>query len=143
MWRSKKFVLIAVLAAVVLAGSIGGAVLANDINVDDSQPKPRHEALLDRVSEIYQENTGVAIDTQQLKDAFTQAQSEMQNEALQSRLQYLVEQGNITQQQADQHKAWLESRPDMPFKFGFSGRGGHRAWGGHDGWGGYCAPKTN
>ena len=43
-------------------------------------------ALLGRVSSIYEENTGVAIDQELLGDAFAQAQSAMLTEALQKAL---------------------------------------------------------
>ena len=79
MWRSKKFI-VAVLIAVVLVGSMGGVIFAQTENGDDSQPK----TLLVRVAEI------LGIDQQKLEDAFTQARSEMQDEALDSRLQNLV-----------------------------------------------------
>ena len=94
----------------------------------------RQEALLDRVCQIYQENTGVAIDLQQLKDAFTQAQREMQDEALQSRLQKLVDEGKITQEEADQYLEWWQSRPNIELPelggFGGHGHGGGMMWGG-------------
>jgi len=130
MWRSKKFILIAVLSAVVLVGSIGGVVFAQTENGDDSQPEARHEAMLDRVCEIYEANTGTAIDSQALSDAFAEARSEMQTERMDSRLQKAVEEGRITQEQADQYKEWCQSKPDVPFKLGFGGRGGHRMGGG-------------
>ena len=132
MWKSKKFIIGALLATVVLVGGIGGAVLAQTGDEDVSQPAAQHEALLERVTEIYQENTGVAIDPQQLKDAFTQASSEMRIEALQSHLQDLVDQGKITQEQADQYLEWWESKPDFPARFGFRGRGGLQGRGQHD-----------
>jgi len=114
MWRSKKFIIITVTVAAVVAGCLAGVVFANPENGDDSQP----EALLDRVCEIYEENTGVTIEPQQLRDAFAQAQSEMRDEALESRLQYLVDQGKITQDEADQYLEWWQSRPDVPFRLG-------------------------
>lgn len=128
MWRGKKFILVTVLATVALVGSISGVVAAQ--NGDDSQPNAVNQTLLDRVCEIYQENTGVAIDQQALKDAFAQAQSEKLQEALDSRLQYLVDQGKITQGEADQYKEWWQSRPDVPFGLGFGGHGGLRGWDG-------------
>jgi len=137
MWRSKKFIVVAVLAAVILSGTIGGVVLAT--NGDEIEP----EALLDRVCEIYQENTGVAIDQEALKDAFAQAQSEMQIEALETRLQSLVEEGEITQAQADEYLDWWQAKPDVSFGFGFGGRGGFRGMGGPRGmhsFGWPCAP---
>lgn len=160
MWRSKKFLLVALLAAVVLVGSIGGVVLAQTGSEDGSQPK----TLLARVATI------LGIDQQKLEDAFAQAQSEMRDEALQK----LVDEGKITQEQADQYKAWLqaqpdmtqyreqlrewqqarpgmppelkewqEARPDVPFGFGFRGRGGFHGPCGFGGWGAPSPPPSN
>lgn len=129
MWRSKKLVIAAVLAAVMLAGGIGGVVLATD-NGDDSEPEAKHEALLDRVGEIYQQNTGVALDQEALKDAFAQTQSEIQAEALETWLQSLVEEGKITREQADEYLDWWQAKPDVTFGFGFGGHGGFRGMGG-------------
>ena len=139
MWRSKKFILITLLAVVVLGVTMGGVALAQTGNEDGSQPGDRYGALLDRVCEIYEENTGAAIDSQQLKDSFTQAQSEMRDEALDNRLQRRVEQGDITQGEADQYKGWWQSRPEDPSGFGFKGHGGFRGMGGMRGFGGPCA----
>ena len=149
MWRSKKLITVAVLAAVVLAGSIGGVVLAAD-NGDDSQPEAKCGALLDRVCEIYEEATGVTIDQEALKDAFTQARSELHPEGMpkcgdvtpedmSSRLDTLLAEGNITQEQYDKMKARIESMPDEMPGFGFRGHGGFRGMGGMRGFGGPCA----
>ena len=147
MWRSKKFI-VAVLIAVVLVGSTAGVVIAQTENGDNSQPK----TLLARVAEI------LGIDQQNLEDAFAQARSEMQDEALDSYLQNLVNEGKITQEEADQYKVWLQARPNMeqyrqqlrewqqtrpdtplPESFGrFGGhsfQGGMRWGGGHHFWG--------
>ncbi len=101
MLRGKRFVIIGLLAAVVLVGSLAGLALAQ--TVDTGQP----QTLLARVATI------LGIDQQKVEDAFSQAQKEMQNEALDSYLKNLVDQGKITQQQADQYKAWWQARPDM------------------------------
>jgi hypothetical protein len=138
MWRSKKFIIIAVLAVVVLAGSIGGVALAQTSN-DNNQPAAQQQTLLDKVCAIYEQNTGVAIDSGELQKAFDQARSEMRDEALNNYLQGLVDKGKMTQEQADQYKAWLESKPDVPFAPGFFGHGMHRGFGGpgggFQGWG--------
>ena len=76
MRRSKKSVLIALLGIVVLAGSLGGVVLAQT-DGEESQPGPRHGAFLDKVCEIYNANTDPDIDCEALNAAFTQARSEM------------------------------------------------------------------
>ena len=140
MWRSKKFILITVLAAVVLAGSIGGIVLAAD-NGDASQPGAKYGALLDRVFEIYEQKTGIAIDQEALKDAFAQARNEMQAAAMEARLAKMVENGVIDETQAEELQEWWQSRPDdVPFGPGLRGPGGFRGMGGMRGFGGPCAP---
>jgi len=127
MWRSKKFIVGVVLAAVLLFGSIGGVALANTENGDDSQPEARYEALLDRVCEIYEENTGVAINPPELEDAFAQARREIRDEGADRYLQNLIDQGKISQDEADQHQEWFQARPDVPlqrpFDHGFGPRG--------------------
>jgi len=63
------------------------------------------------------------MDSGQLKDALDQARSEMQDEALESRLQNLVDEGKITQEEADQYLEWWQSRPDIELPL--PGLGGH------------------
>ncbi len=140
MWRSKKFIIAAVLAAVILVGTIGGVVLAQTSDSDDNQPGAGHEATLDRVCEIYQDNTGDSIDPEALEAAFAQARDEMRAEAQQNRLQKMVEQGRITQEQADELQDWWGARPDVPFEFGFRAQGAFPGKGGMRGFGGPCAP---
>ena len=149
MWRSKKFVVVALLAAVLIVGSIGGVAFAQTASGHDGQPKARCGDMLERVCEIYEQNTGVTIDQEALKDAFAQVRSEMrpeapQNrpkmeaEAMQNHLQNLVDEGKITQEQADAFQEWLEARPDVTVGFGFPG--GHGGFHPAPGMGGPCAP---
>ena len=142
-WKSKKVVLLSALAIAMLSGSIAaGVTLAQSGSGNETQANTRYETLLNKVATIYQQNTGVAIDPQQLGAAFTQAQKEMQNEALQSWLQNLVTQGKITQAQADQYLQWWQSRPntpllELPRGGGMMGGRGHGCWGGN-----YTIPET-
>ena len=147
MWRSKKFIIVAVLAVVLLAGSIGGVAMAAD-NGDNS--KPAFTALWDKVATILQ-GKGIDVTSEQLKEAFTQARSEMRTEALQDgrmmdseamqeRLQNLYEEGKITEEQYLKMKERMESMPDNLPGFGFRGHGGFRGFGGMRGFGGPCAP---
>ncbi|MEW6034615.1 MAG: hypothetical protein AB1603_07155 [Chloroflexota bacterium] len=144
--KSKKWLIVVVLATTLLvAGSIGGVALAQ--TGSDGSGK----TLLARVAAI------LGIEQQQVEDAFSQAQREMQEEALDSYLQNLVDQGEITQEQADKYKTWWQTRPDMepyrqqleewqqarpdmPLTGSFGGRGfGGRGFGGGMGWsGGSC-----
>jgi ABC-type glycerol-3-phosphate transport system substrate-binding protein len=137
-WKNKKVVLLAALAIAMLIGSVAaGVTLAQSGSGNETQANTRYEALLNKVATIYQQNTGVTIDPQQLETAFTQAQTEMQNEALQSRLQDLVTQGTITQAQADQYLQWWQSKPntpllELPRGGGMMGGRGHNCWGGNE-----------
>ena len=104
MWRSKKFIIVAVVAAIVLlVGSIGGVAFAQTGSTSDGSGK----TLLARVAAI------LGIDQKKVEDAFAQAQREMREEALDNYLKGLVTEGKITQEQADQYKKWWQSRPDI------------------------------
>ena len=131
MWRRKKFIVAAILVAVMLTVGIGGVVLAAD-NGDDNQTETKRGVLVDRALEIYEEQTGVAIDKDVLKDAFAQAKGELRDEALQSRLDKLVADGVITQEEADEYLEWWQSKPDVSNGFGLHGHG-------RVGMGGMCA----
>jgi polyhydroxyalkanoate synthesis regulator phasin len=102
-------------------GSAGGTE-------DQTAPSDRYQALLERACAIYQENTGVAIDSEQFKNALDQAQNELREEALESRLQNLVDEGKMTEEEADQYLEWWQSRPDieapLPGLDGFGPGGG-------------------
>ncbi len=104
MWRRKKFVIVALLAAVVLVGSIGGVVFAQAGSTDNTTAS---KTLIARVAGI------LGIEQQTLQDAVTQARTDMRSEALDNSLKSLVDQGKITQAQADQYKAWVKAKPDM------------------------------
>lgn len=132
MKRSKKWIIAVVVTALILAGTMGGAVLADDGN--GSSPLG---SLWDRICEIYQQKTGVAIDQTVLKDAISQARDEMQLKTMEERLQSLVEQGQITQEQADEYLNWWQARPDVPFGVGFKG---FKGFPGMRGPGVICAP---
>ena len=77
-----------------------------------------------RVAEILE------LDEQTVADAFDQAAQQRLDEALQARLDKLVEAGRITQEQADELKAWYDERPEgvpgFGLGIGFGKRGFHR-----------------
>lgn len=68
----------------------------------------RQDALVTQVADI------LDIDAEELQDAFKEAKSALHEEALDTRLQQLVDEGTLTEDQADEYKAWLEARPDVP-----------------------------
>jgi len=73
MWKSQKFILAAVLAAVMVIGGTAGVVLAQDEEQNPASQGPR-DALTTRVAEI------LGISQQTFKDAFKQAISESRPE---------------------------------------------------------------
>lgn len=73
-----------------------------------------------RVAEILE------LDEETVTDAFKQAMQQRVDEALQARLDKLVEAERITQEQADEIKAWYDERPEGVPGFGFGKRGFHR-----------------
>ena len=130
MWRSKKAVLMMLLAVALLAGSVAGIAAAQDENATEDKYIDKQGELLDRVCVIYEANTGVAIDAEQLQEAFIQAQDEIAAAAMENRLQALVDEGIITQEQADEYLDWWQARPDTVLP-GPNGRGfGHGGCGG-------------
>ena len=127
MWRRKWFIPALLLSVLLIGSIVGGLVaLADDSSTnleDQAQTVGRYHVLLDRACAIYEEETGVAIDSEQLIAALGQARREMQEEALQNRLQNLVDEGHITQEEADRFLEWWQSRPDI--KLPLPGLGGH------------------
>jgi hypothetical protein len=119
---NKKIIFFGLLVAAVLGGTLGGIAIAqtNDQPASLTDNTTQVSALLERVAEIYQQNTGVAIDAQELAKAIKEAQQETCNQALDKFLDRLAEKGILTQDQADQYKEWLDARPDVPIKPGLN-----------------------
>lgn len=103
MKRFQKFVLAIVLVAVMLVSSAPAIALAQE-----NETPARRGALIAQVAEI------LGIDQQELEDALRQAQMELQQENLDSRLEELVADGTLTQEQANELESWINSRPDVP-----------------------------
>ena len=122
MWKSKKFIVLAVLAAMILVGSIAGVVYAQE-DGDEEEVAPR-TALLERIAEK------LGIEPQQLKDAFAEVVEEMQAEIHLHWLDKAVEEGLITEEEATAYREWWSARPDVDFGFGGCGQRGPLGFGG-------------
>lgn len=92
------------------AVAVGVAVAAPS---GDDGERPR-DKIIERAASI------LGIETDRLEDAIQQAQADLDEERRDERLQELVADGVISQEEADQIKAWLDSMPDaikkLPFK---------------------------
>ena len=118
---SKRFVIVTALVGVLVVGGITGVVvLADEGDTTDAteQTQARGEAFLEKLCQIYEEQTGVTLDQEALKDAAVQARDEMRGEALQAYLDRLVEEGTLTQEEADEYLDWWQSKPDVAIGLG-------------------------
>ena len=113
MRKHKKILIVVVVAVAILAASLGTVAI---VQADDEPVATSSTAdsttIWDRIASILNQNTGSTVTGDDLKTASDEAHQQIRDEALDSRLQKLVENGKITQEQADEYKAWLESRPD-------------------------------
>ena len=136
---SKKMkVLVSVLVALLVL-VVGGTAMV----MAQEEPTPTAEAgangLLARVAEI------LDISKEDLTNAFKQAQQEMKQKAFIRRLDKAVEQGRLTQDEADEIKEWWQQKPEvlgtslLPRAFGFKALGSRHMWGGHNR--GWCWPR--
>ena len=110
----RKHLISTAIGVVALAALSGGALAATNDHRGDGATDLRT-----RVSEI------LGIDADELGDAFSQARTELKDEAVAERLAALVADGTITQEQADEVVAWQDSKPAILDELGHAGRG-HR-----------------
>ena len=102
--KKKRTVLLGLLAAaVLLLGVAGGAVLAQDV---DARHGGDGKGMASRVAGIL----GLGEDV--VQDAFQQAGREIQDERFESRMDRLVEKGQITEDEAKEAVDWYQSRPE-------------------------------
>ncbi|MBN1160810.1 MAG: DUF2680 domain-containing protein [Dehalococcoidales bacterium] len=139
MWQNKKLIIIEVLVVVLLVATLGIVAVARADDENTEQNQTCTSSLMEKVAEIYEANTGTAIDAEALENAFLQAREQIRTQNRYQFLDKLVEMGKITQEQADEFEAWLEakpniftdefqqwmqSRPDIMGMFGNNGNGG-------------------
>ncbi len=122
MWKSKKFIIAAALAIVIAIASFGGIALAADDGEDAEEPVAVCD-IWDDMAAALQEN-GVDVSADQLKDAFSTVMENRRDSAMQDFLDKMVEDGTITQDQADAYREWMEAKPDMGEEFGFGNHDG-------------------
>lgn len=112
------------LMGILAVGIMGGTVLAHTNGEDGGTPI---QSVASRVAGI------LGLAETDVQDAINQARTEMQNDILLRMLDHKVEQGLITQEQADEYLDWYQARPEslsLRHRFGFGGFGGFRSHGG-------------
>jgi hypothetical protein len=130
----KKFIIVGMVVTVIAAISIAGVALADTGTTTTITKTNPQTVLMVKVATI------LGIDQAKVEAAFTQAQKEIQGEALDTYLKNQVAAGTITQAQADQYKTWIQAKPDVPLAdFGVGGPGNHRG----PGFGGNLPPATS
>ena len=114
--KRKHWFITSLTVVVLVLGIGGGTVLAQEGSTNGDSPL---KGFVSRVASI------LGIEEQQVQDAFEKAAREIQDERVQRKLDMLVERGRLTQEQADEYKAWYGSRPEgLSPRFGFHGRHG-------------------
>jgi len=115
--RKRTKILIAVISAVLLLSMvIGGIAVFADDTVVTTTPSTtvtsgtngKQDAFLTALAA----KLNVSVD--QLKTAITEARKEVQAQQLQERLQKMVDDGKITQEQMNEYLQWWNSRPQLP-----------------------------
>ena len=110
--KKKKLIIISIaITVVILAGGIlGGVVYAQSgtTTTSTTTTSTTKDTLFAKVAAI------LGIDEAKLESAFSQAREEIQTDALNNRLQRLVEAGKLTQEEADQYLKWWQSQPTLP-----------------------------
>lgn len=114
--RRRRWFVGSMIAAVLVLSVTGGAVLAQEVGPDGDAPLKSFAA---RVAEI------LGLQETEVQDALDQASTEIRDERLEQKLNGLVGSGRLTQEQADEYREWVQSRPEgLSPRFGHGGRGG-------------------
>ena len=110
MWRKRKWTIIVILAAVVVivGGVMGGVAYAQFSSATSNSATNLGKDLADRVAAI------LKLDPTTVESAFAQAGKDMQNDAVKSRLDKLVQAGKMTQADEDSYLQWWQSMPQTP-----------------------------
>ena len=122
--RKLRIIIPIAIAVVAIATISISVVLAQENEKGDSNAS----RLAAKVAEI------LGLDAAEVDDAIKQARREIRDEAIQKKLNALVENGRLTQEQADEHLNRFQSRPEgIPAigKHFFGKMQQHKDWKGH------------
>jgi len=106
--KKRNWLLVLFTAAVLALGITGGVIWAQegDTQNDAAQDDTAKKSMASRVAGI------LGLGEEEVQDAFKQAGREMRDEKFQTRMDRLVEQGKITEDEAVAAVDWYQSRPE-------------------------------
>ena len=116
MRKYMKFGLIAIVALTALSVGITAIAFAESPEGEAGSAGGPRQIFLSKVADILE------LDEEQLADAFVQACQEMRDEAQGQRLQNAIDEGLITEEEAEQIREWLQNRPEALQQLGAQGR---------------------
>ena len=115
MTKYMKFGLIAIVALTALSVGITAIAFTESPEGEVGSDGGPRQIFLSKVADI------LGLDDEQVADAFVQARQEMRDEAQEQRLQRAVDEGRITEEEAEQIREWLQSRPEVLQQLGSPG----------------------
>lgn len=150
---TKKKVVISFVSTLLVLVAIFATTLA--VSADDGDITPTATTIMERVAELYKNNTGFTLDPGQLQAAFNEAHQEVREQNRNTMLERLIENGVITEEEATDLREWINEKPDIDFgglksrtgqffekmKASFGNLHGHTGFGKFGGFGGQC-PNT-
>jgi hypothetical protein len=111
-----KYGIIAIVAIVALSAGITAVVSAQSPEAEGGSDTGPGQIFLSKVADILE------LDEEQVADAFKQAGQEMREEHQEQRLQNAIDNGLITEEEAEQVRGWWDSRPEAMQQLGPQGR---------------------
>ena len=124
----RKWLLIPALTALLLTGAIAGTAFAQNGSSEDSSPKSRFVEILAGKLGIGEEELQTALE--ETKAELQAERKAAREQQLRDKLAGMVEEGTVTQEQADEYLDWYLNPPELAQgrfgkKFAF-GKGHHR-----------------
>ena len=117
--RLSIFLIGTAVSVVAVVGAFAGLAAAQS-NDDDGGG----QTFAERVAAV------LGIESDELESAMQQVKEEIRNERRDAKFDDLVENGTLTQEEADAIKEWQDAKPEIEFNFGDNEEGdGKRGWG--------------
>ena len=116
--RLSIFLIGTAVSVVAAVGAFAGLAAAQS-NDDDGDS----QTFVERLSAI------LGIESDDLESAMQQVKQEIQTEQRDAKFSELVENGTLTQEEADAIKTWQDSKPEIEFNFDGQDGDGKRGWG--------------